>query len=342
MTATCTSNTAAESGVYTNQFQYLKYINYTTNGAISYYDALQVIANQRLSHGLTGLVGYTWSHGLADSYGPNLGNYRANLGNGLSDIRNRLSVSPSYQIPGIKSPGQMLQGWSVSGVITAQGGLPWSPSDSTDDLTGTGEFNNSVTQTWNYQGPKSAFTAGNTAFPCYGPIAQCTPFQQDPGLDSRGMRGAAVAPYAPGSTLPGTTASLQTLALAAFTKYGCYVTKGGTLSPGGGVLTAPAYGTLGNAQNSLFRGPGYFNVDMSVAKLWKFRERYTAQFRVEFFILFNRAVYIAAPTGVNPASGPGSSFGCSCTTPDAPILNPNPVLGAGGARHIQFALKLGF
>jgi len=342
LTASCTSNTAVETGFYSSQFPYLKYINYTTNGAISYYDALQVIANQRMSHGLSFLVGYTWSHGLADSYGPNLGNYRANLGNGLSDIRNRLSVSPSYLVPGIKSPGQMLQGWSVSGVVTAQGGLPWSPSDTTDDLTGTGEFNNTATQTWNYQGPKSAFTTGNTPFPCYGPISGCTPFSATPTSVMAECENAAIAPYAPGSTLPGTTASLQMLALAAFTKYGCYVTKGGTLARGGGVLTAPAYGTLGNAVNSLFRGPGYFNVDMSVAKIWTFKERYSAQFRAEFFNLFNRADYIAAPTGTNPASGPGSQFGCSCTTPDAPILNPNPVLGAGGARHIQFGLKLIF
>ena len=28
------------------------------------------------------------------------------------DVRHRLRFSPTYQIPGIKTPGQMLEGWS--------------------------------------------------------------------------------------------------------------------------------------------------------------------------------------------------------------------------------------
>jgi hypothetical protein len=35
-----------------------------------------------------------------------------------------------------------------------------------------------------------------------------------------------------------------------------------------------------------------------------------------------------------------SHFGCGCGTPD--IINGNPVLGSGGARVMQFGLKLSF
>ncbi len=194
----------------------------------------------------------------------------------------------------------MLEGWSVSSVITAQGGLPWNPSESSDDILGAQTGGTFGSDPWNYQGPKSAFTVGNTPFPCYGPLPGCTSFAKTPASILTECENAAIAPYAPGATLPGTTASLQTLSgLAAFTKYGCYVTKRVALFlRAAGVLAAPAYGTLGNAlRNSLFRGPGYFNVDMSVAKIWTFKERYSAQFRAEFFNLFNRADYIAAPTG---------------------------------------------
>ena len=102
----------------------------------------------------------------------------------------------------------------------------------------------------------------------------------------------------------------------------------------GGVLTPPAYGTLGDATAGMFAGPNYRNVDFSVAKLWKWKERYSAQFRVEFFNFFNHSDF-AAP-GADPTTP--SSFGHSQNTPDS----SNPVLGSGGPRHVQFGLKLVF
>jgi hypothetical protein len=114
-------------------------------------------------------------------------------------------------------------------------------------------------------------------------------------------------------------------AAAALAANGCYAQNGG-------VLTPPAFGTVGNASRNLFRSPKYYNVDFSVSKLWKIKERYSAQFRAEFFNLFNRADF-PVPTVIDPTKG---QFGCSCATPD----NANPVLGSGGPRHIQFGLKL--
>ena len=142
---------------------------------------------------------------------------------------------------------------------------------------------------------------------------------------------AAQAPYAG-------NAQLQGLALASLTNAGCYVQNGG-------VLTPPAYGTLGNAGNGIFRGQVYKNVDMSVSKIWKLKERYSAQFRVEFFNLLNRTDFGASsggggtgPAGTNPASGISGTFGYGNSTPDS----SNPVLGSGGPRHIQFGLKLSY
>ncbi len=209
----------------------------------------------------------------------------------------------------------MLQGWSVSGLITAQSGLPtWYPADTTTtDLQGTGEFQNTENQTWNFAGPKSALTSCNTPMPCYGPLSGCTSFAQTPAAIMSECQAAAIAPY--GNSTEGGV-SLSTLALASFNKFGCYVAKGGTATPGGGILTAPAYGTLGNAGFDVFRGPDYLNVDMSVAKIWTFKERYSAQFRVEFFNLFNTALFAPTPTSTNPAGGASGQFGCSCSTPD--------------------------
>ncbi len=79
-----------------------------------------------------------------------------------------------------------------------------------------------------------------------------------------------------------------------------------------------------------------------MGKIWTFKERYSAQFRLEFFNLFNRADFVQVPATTDPIKGSKGNFGCSCTTPDSSSLNPNPVLGSGGPRHVQFGLKLMF
>jgi hypothetical protein len=139
---------------------------------------------------------------------------------------------------------------------------------------------------------------------------------------------AATAPYAG-------NAQLTQLAIASLTDLGCYV-------QGGGILTPPAYGTQGNARRNIFRGQPFYNVDLSIAKDWKFKERFGAQFRAEFFNLFNRtdlALPVAFKTGTDPSAG--GTFGCGCTTPDAAGFT-NSVLGSGASRSIQLGLKLTF
>ena len=329
----CTPSQAAITAArpYNAKFPYLNYISTTTTGDFSNYDALQVTVDERLYHGLRFLAGYTYAHAL-DVLNSGIGggslvpsdnaNLRLNYGNSDNDLRHRFTFSSSYAIPGIKSPGQMLQGWGVSAILVLQQGLPWSPNDTTNDFLGTGEFANNATvsgavQPWNYSGSPSAFTSGPNPIPCFGSLPGCTA-----GLPQSCIT-AAQAPYAGNP-------QLQSLALAALQNTGCYM-------QGAGILTPPAYGTIGNATRNLFRSPSYKNVDLSVAKDWKFRERYGAQFRVEFFNLFNRPDF-ANPGKAEPNSGLTGTFGCSCSTPDS----GNPVLGSGGPRHIQFGLKLAF
>jgi len=309
---------------YFSKFPYLSQIITTGNLDFSNYNALQVTVNERASHGLAFLAGYTYSHALdiessssisqqafpLDSYAPRLG-----YGSTNNDLRHRFTFSPTYAIPGMKSPGQMLQGWSLSGILTMQSGLPWYPIDGTNDFTGTGEVTAGGVQTWNYTGPTSAFSSGPQDIPFFSGAAAVA-----------ACGAAAQAPYAG-------NAQLMTLALASLNDWGCYAQNGG-------ILTAPAYGTIGNASRNLFRSPAYYNVDFSVSKLWTFKERFSAQFRVEFFNLFNRADFSIPGSGGTQSAGgvdpSGGQFGCSCFTPD----NSNPVFGSGGPRHIQFGLKL--
>ena len=74
-------------------------------------------------------------------------------------------------------------------------------------------------------------------------------------------------------------------------------------------------------------------------------KRFRAQFRAEFFNIFNHPNF-ANPFGGqngwahNDPSGGGNFFGCGCATPD--VAAANPVIGSGGSRAVQLGLKLTF
>ncbi len=87
---------------------------------------------------------------------------------------------------------------------------------------------------------------------------------------------------------------------------------------------------------------------MSVTKSFHFGERVTAQFRAEFFNIFNHA-NIANPEGgpggfetgfTDPSAAAGAGFGFFPSTPD--VVSSNAVLGSGGPRAIQLGLKFIF
>jgi len=336
----CSANAAVKKAIagaedsvrpYATLFPYLHYITQAGNGGFSNYNAMEVTIQSRGYHGLRFISGYTWAHALdtqtsishSQPIGPDKRNFSLIYGNGDADIRNRFTFSPSYAIPSRKAPAQMLEGWQVSSIITLQSGSPWYANDSkTDDFLGNGEnadqsIVGGVIQPWNYTGPRSAFQAGPNPIPCFGKLAGCTAYVGAPPTE---CVTAAEAPYAG-------NAQLQQLALAALYNSACY-------EQNGGILTPPAYGTVGNATRGSFPGPTYYNVDFSLAKDWKWKERFGATFRFEVFNLFNRADF-ASPTS-DPSSGVNGQFGCGCSTPDS----SNPVLGSGGPRHIQFGLKL--
>src|SRR5216683_3623773 len=86
----------------------------------------------------------------------------------------------------------------------------------------------------------------------------------------------------------------------------------------------PALGQFGNLKRGFIRQPGLFNVDFSVAKNWKVRERYGIQFRAEMFNLFNHTNFNGFVSNLNA----GSNFG---------TLNNN-----RGPRNIQFGVKFNF
>ena len=284
----CTADTAAELAArpYNAKFPYLGYIGQTRSGFISNYNGLQVTLDGRNFHGLSFLTAYTYGHALDDwtknsqatSVLADQARPQYQYGNSDLDVRHRLLFSPTYTIPGRKSPGQMLEGWQISGIWALQSGFAWAPNDNqTDDWGGNCEFannstpnNNGAWQSWNYTGPHTAFNGnGDVPIPCYGQAGgTCTPWVNAPAAIWQTCAAAARAPY-------GNNPLLQDLALAALTSPNgaCYIQKGG-------ILTPPAYGTLGNASRGLFTGPKYEDVDIAIEKMWHIKERYAVQFRI--------------------------------------------------------------
>jgi hypothetical protein len=340
-TLVCTPDATAEAAAAPfARFPYLQNINQIGNLDRSNYNSLQVTATERASHGLTFLLGYTYSHALdmlsGGSFDNGISGNNADpnflYANSDNDSRHRFTLSTTYNVPGIKSPLQMLQGWSISPIIAIYSATPWTADDLSTDFTGTGALNNASTpfQFWNFTGSRSAFNSGPTSVPCFGSMTGCTAYPVVAGVPTppAACVTAATAPYAG-------NAQLTALALASLTNFGCYVKNSG-------ILTPPAYGTVGDAGRNIFRGQPYRNVDLSIAKDWKFKERFGAQFRAEIFNLFNRtdlAQPVAFKTGTDPSSG--GTFGCGCTTPDAAGFT-NAVLGSGASRSIQLGLKLTF
>ena len=84
------------------------------------------------------------------------------------------------------------------------------------------------------------------------------------------------------------------------------------------------------------RAAGLSQLNTSLTKDWKLKERFTAQFRFEIFNLLNRSQY----AGVGTNLGSPSSFGKAAFTPD--VGSGTSVTGSGGPREMQLGLKFLF
>jgi len=328
------------------QFPYLGFINQYSNLYRSNYNGLQATLTGRNYHGLEFVLGYTYSHALDDmsynwnQYLPqNSANPAAEYGNSDFDIKHRFTLSLTYNIPGKKTWGQVLEGWQVNSIVTLQSGQPWQTFDTSNNFSGSNEF----ADRWNIFGSASDFKSqGQDSIPlCTGPGHHDCSFSTPAGPVFFSDQQTA-AMWATCMSNAATAALQKALTTAAGGGTGgCYVSPNGR-----SVLIPNAIGAFGNLGRNVFRDTGFHNVDLSISKTWKFKERLNAQFRVEMFNVFNHPNF-ANPWGGTSGFGAGVTadpsvgpFGCGCATPDVAAVNP--VLGSGSARAIQLGLKFTF
>jgi len=331
-------------GPFAAKFPYLGSILVLSNLYKSNYNGLQATLQQRTAHGLSFLASYTYSHSLDDdSY--NIGQFLPQDSNNPAleyassdfDIKHRFTFSVTYAIPGMKSPGQLLQGWELNSVVTLQTGQPWYGNDQSNGISGTGEN----TDRWDFSGNPGDFKSGNSSIPfCAGTFetpngVTCSQTTPAGVLNSSNSFNTA-AENACFNAANGVNASTE----SQLDTFGCYF-------QGHSVLFAPAPLTFGTSGRNIWRDSGLRNWDLSVTKSFKFQERLTAQFRAEFFNVLNHPNF-TNPYGASSGFGIGASgdpsvtnlFGCGCATPDQAAGNP--VLGSGGNRAVQLGLKLIF
>jgi hypothetical protein len=354
---------------YESTLPYLAYISWLSNSDFSNYNSLQVSMTQRPVHGLSFVMGYTFAHALGES--PDNWSFisatdtrkpRSIYGTTEFDVRHRFTFSTTYAIPGMNAPAQLLKGWSLNSIVTLESATPWGINDVTTDFSGTNEIGSQSPngEQWNFFGNSADFqttkafastNGGSGGIPyaagaCSAAVTSPTaPFgnndPQNPGCNVS-VSQIGVANLSSNQTCNTHAATLGAAAEASLASLGCYVSLNGK-----SVLIPAAYGGSGNTVPNMFRGLPYYNLDLSVTKVFKFNERLSAQFRAEFFNIFNRP-NISNPFGgpggdntyTDPSADAGASFGYRPTTPD--VLSSNPVLGSGGPRAMQLGLKILF
>jgi hypothetical protein len=344
-TASCAGSGQAvqEARPYFSKFPYLGFINFASNRAYSNYNSAQVTLTKRMSQGLSFTAGYTYAHALDNGslnrFGLNpqdSGNLAAEYGSSDFDIRHRLTFTVTYNIPGKKGFGQMLEGWQINSIVNYATAQPWQTFDNSDNFSGTGE----KADRWDIFGNAADFPSGKNSIPYCGVNNAGLPFiQGDVTCTVTSIYGGSpLSAAATSSAIAGCAAhapSAATLAAA-----GCYASTNGA-----SFIVPPALGSFGNIGRNIFRDSGYHNWDLSLFKNFRVTERFGAQLRWEVFNLLNTPI-AANPSGASSfvntgnSPGPGAVFGASFLTPD--FAAGNPLTGSGSQRVMQIGLKLTF
>jgi len=130
------------------QGQYYGNVDTTDDGSNANYNALLVSVQERLSHGVTFLANYTWSHCISDGdytgdiTGPgfmNPNNLRQDRGDCNFDIRHifNTAIVATSKVGGSNLWARLLSNWQISPIIRALSGSPLNVTTGTDaSLTG--------------------------------------------------------------------------------------------------------------------------------------------------------------------------------------------------------------
>ena len=120
-----------ESRPYYTKFPYLGFINYITNRGIpgttacsvdDTADDTRLFVQRRV---IPMAMGLTTARRIALGLPQNSNNVAGEYASSDFDIRHRVTFTATYNIPGIKGLGQLLEGWQLNGIVNLRDAQPW-------------------------------------------------------------------------------------------------------------------------------------------------------------------------------------------------------------------------
>jgi hypothetical protein len=226
---------------------------YAGNDGTNSYNAFQVKVNQRPAHGLTVLAHYTYAKAY-DNDGTYVANYSTTWGRSDFNRDSVLVIAPIYELP-------FGRGKQFLGNINR----------ATDLLVGGWQIN-------------TALTVG-TGLPWTPSYENCG-LDEDTGPCRPSMAGGGFH-----TGLTGRPGNLRFFTPETTALCDVAASCGGTIVTNSGPWVDPGVGNFGDIHRNSFTGPGEFKTDMSFFKTFDITERVHAQFRAEFFNIFNHPVY---------------------------------------------------
>jgi Carboxypeptidase regulatory-like domain len=252
----------------------------TTNG-VSNYNGLIASFRHRFSRWTSGFfqLNYTYSHGFDEvsngglypfTYGSSIypqdpNNLRGSYGPAEYDVRHSLNANYVWEVPvkvalGGRGPDSLVHGWQISGTIFARTGFPYTVIDNAEG---------------------SALNKNNFFGTIYAvPVA---PIGSGASCGAGAAYPPALHPCQPPQLLAN---GLTPNPNARFVQSGCETGfNTGTLPT---VSSSCGGSTVSFAQGrNQFRGPGYFNTDLTIMKNTKLRENATLGIGFQFFNFLN-------------------------------------------------------
>lgn len=332
-------------------------VDYKTSGADDRYNALQLSLQRSFSTGLTMNAQYTYGKSEGTSAGSNeartsaqLDNFEADRGRNNFDIRHNFNLSALYELPigrgkrwdfG-RTGNVLIGGWEIGGIFNARSGIPIEVLVVRPDVVVqcqlAGGCPNGVGGVF-----ANGFTANlpsfNANFPSL-PTGFVAVINTPGGGASRNVRRpdlvSGVSPYLNNDR--------------------------NFLNPAAFAIPEP--GTFGDLSRNALSGPTFRQLDLILAKRFRFTETMNFEFRTEFFNILNTTNF-ANPSATLSNALPSLSFNTGTgayTASTSNVVQPGQAysqgaagstfgllrstvgrtVGLGSNRQIQFAFRFNF
>lgn len=278
-------------------------ITYATNGPHANYSAFVAAVKGRFASRGFMTASYTLSTAKDNWYYYPGGLWQKYYSFSPWDVRNRVSIGASYNIPGYNSGhglvGHVTSGWTLSGTGVLQGGEPYTVSTGQSLSINTVASDGQTLTNANYA---AEMAAGNLRF---------NPGSGDFNADGNNFDYPNVSSY-------------KTKHSRSDYIMGVFPHCAGSNLDSCGPFSLPAVGNEGNEHENLFRNGGYAEVDSTLSKSTRIKDNFVLELRVDAFNLFNRV-----NVGGVDTNAPDGNFGQSTGL-------------AGNPRNLQGAVKLSF